>query len=78
MARGFTGMNQLKTDFDHLKIDDVEAKMKKASFAEMVMIGTQLAQLYPVAGDIAGGIDQLVSTYNGRTMDGAKLNGLEC
>ena len=54
MARGFTGMNQLKTEFDHLKIDNLEKKIREASFPELVMCGTQIAQICPLVGDISG------------------------
>lgn len=70
-------MEQLKSEFDHLKPTDIEAKMKGKSFADMVIIATQLAQLAPIAGDIGGGIDGLVSAYSGMNVDGAKLTHLE-
>ncbi|MDD2916640.1 MAG: hypothetical protein PHH70_02210 [Candidatus Gracilibacteria bacterium] len=76
-AKKGLGMEQLKSEFDHLKPTDIEAKMKGKSFADMVIIATQLAQLAPIAGDIGGGIDGLVSAYSGMNVDGAKLTHLE-
>lgn len=51
--------------------------MKEKSFADMVIIGTQLAQLAPLVGDIGGGFDGIVSAYAGMNVEGAKLTGLE-
>jgi hypothetical protein len=42
------GMDQLKSEFDHLTPENIEAKMKSASMADMVIMVTQLAQVIPI------------------------------
>ena len=46
------GMEGLKSEFDHLKSEDIEKKMKNASLADFVIMGTQLAQIAPILGNI--------------------------
>lgn len=46
------GMEGLKSEFDHLKSTEIEQKMKNASLADFVIMGTQLAQIAPIVGDI--------------------------
>lgn len=76
-AKEAIGMEQLKSEFDHLKPANIEEKMKKASFSDMVIMGTQLAQLAPIAGDIGGGFDGIVSALSGMNVQWAKLDALD-
>lgn len=76
-AKEAIGMEQLKSEFDHLKPANIEEKMKKASFSDMVIMGTQLAQLAPIAGDIGGWFDGIVSALSGMNVQWAKLDALD-
>jgi hypothetical protein len=42
------GMDQLRSEFDHLSPENIEAKMKNASLADMIIMATQLAQIMPI------------------------------
>lgn len=70
-------MNQLKSEFDHLKPDTIEAKMKNASFADMVIMMTQFTQLPPGIGDMIGGVGSSIDAMSGMTVDGEKLDALD-
>ena len=45
-------------------MENIKAKLKRASLADMVIIGTQLAQATPGAGSVVFGIDELASAYS--------------
>ena len=70
-------MDQIKSEFDYLKPANIEAKVRSATVSDMVIMGTQLAQMAPIVGDIGGGLDGLVNALSGVNVDGAKINTLE-
>ncbi len=70
-------MDQLKSEFDHITPENVEKKLKNASFADTVILMTQLTQLTPVIGDIWSWFDGIINAYSGINVDGAKLTTLE-
>lgn len=70
-------MDQLKSEFDHITPENVEKKLKNASFADTVILITQLTQLTPVIGDIWSWFDGIINAYSGINVDGAKLTTLE-
>ena len=75
--KGGLGMDQLKSEFDHLTTKNIEEKMKKANFADMVIMATQLAQIAPIIWDIAWGSLDIGSAITGMSNDGAKLSAVE-
>ena len=48
-------MDQLRSEFDHIKPEDIEKKIKESSMADMAIMITNIAQVVPVLGDIWGG-----------------------
>ena len=54
------GMDQLRSEFEHLEVSDIEKKMKEASFSDMVIMCSQLATIVPIVGDIGGGTFDLL------------------
>lgn len=70
-------MERLKSDYDYLKAENLEEKMKSASLADMAIIATQLVQLAPLVGDVSGGIDGIVSSWSGMSIDGKRLDTIE-
>ncbi len=71
------GSEQLKSEFSYLKSGAIEGKIKSASIADMVIMGTQLAQMAPLIGDIGGGFDGLANALGGMNIDGAKISAIE-
>lgn len=69
-VKAFTGAEQLKSEFEHLKPTDIEAKMKDKSLADFVIM---VNSLLPITGDI----ERFAIAYSGMKMDGAKLGALE-
>ena len=58
-------VDHLKSSFDELKPDDVERKIDSASFPDLVIIGFQLSQLVPWAGNITWALDAGIWTLYG-------------
>lgn len=76
-AKELFGMERLKSNYDYLKPENLEAKMKSASLADMAIIATQLVQLAPLVGDVSGGIDGVISSWSGMSIDGKRLDAIE-
>jgi hypothetical protein len=58
-------VDHLKSSFDELKPDDVAKKIDSASFPDLIIIGFQLSQLVPGAGNITGTLDAGIGTLYG-------------
>ena len=76
-VKNIMGTDQLKNEFCYLKPDNLEAKLKGKSLADIIIIVTQLAQLAPLVGDIGGWFDGLVTAYSGMNVEWAKIGTME-
>ena len=58
-------MEQLRSEFDKITEGDMEARIKNSSFADIMIMITQVAQIIPALGDVLGGVMDSSDALNG-------------
>ena len=58
-------MEQLRSEFDKITEGDMEARIKNSSFADIMIMITQVAQIIPTLGDVLGGVMDSSDALNG-------------
>jgi hypothetical protein len=76
-AKQWLGMDRIKNEFDSLRPESIDMKIRNASLSDMVIMAVQLSQLSPIVGDIGGGLEGIANAYSGTNVNGAMLTGAE-